>query len=101
MVGSADGVSGERALWWMVGLGRRWVFVRCVAMVRRCECGRCAVDDGRVEGRVDQAAGKVKEGVGKATGDESLEQQGKTDQAKGDVKEGVGKLKDAVRDAGR
>jgi len=59
------------------------------------------VGDDKVEGKVDQVTGKVKEGVGAATGDESLEQEGKTDQAKGHVKEGVGKLKDAVRDVRR
>ena len=57
--------------------------------------------DDKVEGKVDQVTGKIKERVGAATGDESLEQEGKTDQAKGHVKEGVGKLKDAVHDAGR
>jgi uncharacterized protein YjbJ (UPF0337 family) len=75
-----------------------WWVCRDLAALR---CRRCVVGDDKVEGRVDQAAGKVKEGVGKVTGDESLEQQGKADQAKGDVEEGVGKLKDAVRDAGR
>jgi uncharacterized protein YjbJ (UPF0337 family) len=65
------------------------------------EVGGAAVGDDKVEGKVDQVTGKIKEGVGAATGDESLEQKGKTDQAKGHVKEGVGKLKDAVHDAGR
>jgi uncharacterized protein YjbJ (UPF0337 family) len=62
---------------------------------------RWVVGDDKVEGKVDQATGKVKEGVGRVSGDESLAQEGKTEQAKGDVKEGVGKLKDAVHDAGR
>lgn len=57
--------------------------------------------DNKVEGKVDQVTGKIKEGVGATTGDESLEQEGKTDQAKGHLKEGVGKLKDAAHDAGR
>ena len=57
--------------------------------------------DDKVEGKVDQVTGKIKESVGVATDDESLEQEGKTDQAKGHVKEGVGKLKDAAHDAGR
>jgi uncharacterized protein YjbJ (UPF0337 family) len=54
----------------------------------------------KLEGRLDQASGKVKESAGKATGDESLRDEGKGEQAKGDVKEGVGKLKDAIRDVG-
>ena len=57
--------------------------------------------DDKVKAKVDQVTGKIKESVGAATGDESLEQEGKTDQAKGHVKEGVGKLKDAIHDAGR
>ena len=60
-----------------------------------------AWEDEKVEGKLDQAGGKVKEGVGNATGDESLEREGRTDQAKGDVKEGVGKAKDAIKDLGR
>jgi uncharacterized protein YjbJ (UPF0337 family) len=57
------------------------------------------VNDDRVEGKVDQATGKIKERVGEATDNRSLEKEGKNDQAKGDVKEGIGKFKDAVRDA--
>lgn len=57
--------------------------------------------DDKVEGKVDHVTGKIKEKVGSATGDESLEQEGKTDQAKGHLKEGVGKLKDAAHDARR
>lgn len=44
----------------------------------------------------DKTRGKVKEGVGKATGDDRLEQQGKEDQAKGSVKDAGRKVKDAV-----
>ena len=65
------------------------------------DVGGAVMGDDKVKGKVDQVTGKMKEGVGAATGDESLEQEGKTDQAKGHLKEGVGKLKDAVHDAGR
>ena len=54
--------------------------------------------DEKLEGKVDRATGKVKEGVGDATDDESLQREGERDQAKGHVKEGVGHLKDAVSD---
>jgi uncharacterized protein YjbJ (UPF0337 family) len=47
--------------------------------------------------QVDKAAGKVKEGAGKAGGDESLEREGKTDQAKADLKQAAEKVKDAVK----
>lgn len=43
----------------------------------------------------DDIRGKAKEAAGKATGDESLENQGRTDQAKADLKEAANKVKDA------
>ena len=50
----------------------------------------------KVEGKWDEAKGKIKEEGGKATGDKSTEISGKFDQAKGHVKEGVGDLKQGV-----
>ena len=44
----------------------------------------------------EQAAGKVKEGAGKVTGDKGLETEGKTDQAVADVKQAGDKAKDAL-----
>lgn len=44
-----------------------------------------------------KAAGKVEEAVGKATGDESLENEGKADQAAGDLKNAGEKVKDAFK----
>jgi len=55
--------------------------------------------DGKLDAKADQAKGKVKEGIGDLTDDESLEAEGKRDQAKGDLKEGWEKTKDAVKDA--
>ncbi|WP_426186452.1 CsbD family protein [Microbacterium sp. TWP3-1-2b2] len=43
----------------------------------------------------EDAAGHVKEGVGKATDNEKLEAEGKTDQAKADLKQAGDKAKDA------
>lgn len=43
----------------------------------------------------EDALGNAKEGVGKATDDESLEQEGRADQAKADLKKAGDKLKDA------
>ena len=51
--------------------------------------------------KLDKAEGKLKEGAGKLTGDQSLEEEGKRDQAKGDLKEGVEKVKDAIDDVRR
>ena len=47
----------------------------------------------------DKAKGKVKETVGAATGDRSLEAEGKKDTAKGHVKGAVEDAKRAVKDA--
>ncbi len=45
----------------------------------------------------EEAKGKIKEGVGGATGDRALENQGKKDQSKGNLKQAGEKLKDAFR----
>jgi uncharacterized protein YjbJ (UPF0337 family) len=42
-----------------------------------------------------KAAGKVREGAGKVTGNESLEAEGRGDQAKGNLKQAGEKAKDA------
>lgn len=46
---------------------------------------------------VEDLRGKAKEGIGKVTGDESLERQGRTDQAKSDLKKAGEKVKDAFK----
>ena len=57
------------------------------------------VDRDRVEGAAKNLKGKVKEGVGKVTGDAKLKSEGKADQVAGKVQNAVGGAKDAVRDA--
>lgn len=52
----------------------------------------------KFEAKTDQAKGEVKETVGRAVGNESLEAEGRGEQAKGDAREGVEKIKDAVKD---
>jgi uncharacterized protein YjbJ (UPF0337 family) len=49
----------------------------------------------KAEGTGDKLGGQVKETVGKATGDESLERQGENDQRKGSLKKAWGNVKDA------
>jgi uncharacterized protein YjbJ (UPF0337 family) len=44
----------------------------------------------------DDAKGKLKEGAGAVTGDDSLKNEGKVDQAAGGLKQGIDKVKDAV-----
>jgi uncharacterized protein YjbJ (UPF0337 family) len=55
------------------------------------------VDKDRVEGSWEQAKGKVKEAVGKATGDAKTEGEGKAQKTAGKVQNAVGGVKDAAR----
>ena len=50
----------------------------------------------RARGTANDLGGKIKEGVGKITGDRDLEAEGHLDQAKGKAQKAVGDLKDAV-----
>jgi len=52
-----------------------------------------------VEGKFDQAKGKTKEVIGRATDDADLEAEGAADRAGGDVKEGFGKARRKVGEA--
>jgi uncharacterized protein YjbJ (UPF0337 family) len=58
---------------------------------------RQMVDKDRIKGSANQAAGKVKEWAGKATGDSKTEAEGKADQVKGKIQNAVGGLRDALR----
>ncbi len=49
-----------------------------------------------LEGKFDQAKGKVKEGVGRALDDRDLEAEGNADHAGGEVQEGFGKVRRKV-----
>lgn len=46
----------------------------------------------------EEMKGKVKEGVGDAVGNESLQREGKSDQASGNTKQAGDKVKDAAGD---
>jgi uncharacterized protein YjbJ (UPF0337 family) len=54
-----------------------------------------------VKGAADHAKGAVKEGVGKATGNERLREEGQLDKSKGDIHKAAGDVKDAVKKAVR
>ena len=58
-------------------------------------------DQDRIEGAAKNIGGKIKEGVGKITGDEKLQAEGKADQVAGKVQNTVGGVKDSLRDADR
>lgn len=51
----------------------------------------------KISNKTEELTGKVKEGVGDATDDKSLERQGQKDQAKGNMKQAGEKVKDAFR----
>lgn len=55
------------------------------------------VDKDRVEGSATNLGGKVKEGLGKVTGDSKTEAEGKGDQVKGKAQNVVGGIKDALK----
>ena len=52
-----------------------------------------------VEGKWDQAKGKVKEGIGRAIDDDDLAAEGQADHAGGKVEEGFGKARRKVGEA--
>jgi uncharacterized protein YjbJ (UPF0337 family) len=55
------------------------------------------MDKEHVKSAADKTSGAIKEGVGKATGDASLEAKGKIDKAKGEAREALGDAKDAMK----
>ena len=52
-----------------------------------------------VEGKFDQAKGKTKEVIGRATDDADLESEGAADRAGGNLQEGFGKARRKVGEA--
>lgn len=57
------------------------------------------MDKDRVEGKVDEVAGRAKRQVGEWTGDGETQVKGAAQEIKGKVQNAFGKAKDAVRDA--
>ena len=55
-------------------------------------------DNDRVEGAAKNIGGKIKEGVGKVTGDEKLKAEGRAEQVEGKVQNTVGGVKDAINE---
>jgi uncharacterized protein YjbJ (UPF0337 family) len=51
----------------------------------------------KVSNKIEDVAGKAKEGVGKVTGDRSTENEGRKDQAKSDLKNAGENVKDAFK----
>lgn len=55
------------------------------------------MDKNRIEGTAKQAAGAVKQGVGKLTGNKSLQAEGVIEKAEGVIQSEFGKAKDALK----
>lgn len=53
--------------------------------------------DDKIDNATENTAGKIKEGVGRATDDERLEAEGRTDQASANLKQAGEKVKDAFK----
>jgi uncharacterized protein YjbJ (UPF0337 family) len=53
--------------------------------------------DDKIDNKAEELGGKLKEGVGRATGDEELQAQGEGDQAKSNLKQAGEKVKDAFK----
>ncbi len=53
----------------------------------------------KIKGYANDAAGNVKQGVGKLVGSEQLQAEGLAQEIKGETQVAVGKTKDAVKDA--
>ena len=51
----------------------------------------------KAKNKIEDAGGKAKEALGKATGDKSTENEGRRDQAKSDMKDAGEKVKDAFK----
>lgn len=51
----------------------------------------------KAKGLVNEAVGNIKQGIGKATGDDKLRAEGKVQELKGEAQQAVGKVKDAVK----
>ncbi len=57
------------------------------------------MNDDRIKGKVDEIKGDVKQRIGGATKDRSLEGEGVVDEAKGKLRQGIGTVKEKVKEA--
>lgn len=54
----------------------------------------------KIKGVANKTIGKVKQGVGEATDNQSLKNEGRVQEVKGQVQHNVGKAKDIIKKAG-
>jgi uncharacterized protein YjbJ (UPF0337 family) len=55
----------------------------------------------KAKGYANEAAGKVKQGLGRAVGSDKLEGEGAAQEVKGNVQVGIGKVKDAAKEGAK
>ena len=55
--------------------------------------------EGELKGKAKQVKGRIKEGLGKATGDRAMQDEGKRERVKGKVREGVSRARRTLGDA--
>ena len=55
------------------------------------------MDNDRIKGSAKNLGGKIKEAIGKVTGDKKIEVEGKADQVQGKAQNAIGGLKDTLR----
>ena len=53
----------------------------------------------KIKGVANQAAGNVKQGVGKVVGSEKMEAEGKAQEIKGEAQKAAGDVKDGIKNA--
>lgn len=56
--------------------------------------------DDQVKGNLNKAKGNIEEGVGRATGNQDLENRGVADQAGGAIQNAVGNVREGLHDVG-
>ena len=61
------------------------------------EAGTVTIEN-KAHNKIDEVGGKLKEVVGKVTGDESTENEGRFDQMKANLKDAGEKVKDAFKE---
>lgn len=58
-----------------------------------------SISDSSIKGKFDEIAGKVKQGVGEAVGNDSMANRGTAEQVKGHAEQAWGSVKEAAHDS--
>jgi len=94
-------LNGQVGLRRAPGLPEKW---QALSSIEESQGGDVMPNEDELKGKLNQAKGNIKQGIGKATGNERLRDEGVADEAAGEVQEGIGTVKrkvgDAVKDVG-